>query len=224
MSYVLINGKRHYKDEQTGRIILDNVSQAEADQRAQRNQCRVRTARTAEVKHSTRTTGGSRDSRTASGTVRTTASTTRVNSSKARTAAHTGFSWKVIMVCGVIALFIGAFFYNYFHVSAEEQAITNYMNAQQENAVTDTGAYLIPDSATRYLETRDIENRSQDEIQMIINEIYARHGREFQSQDNYDYFSAQDWYEPIAGKSDEEIVSEFNEFEKANVELLREYL
>ena len=59
---------------------------------------------------------------------------------------------------------------------------------------------------------------------MIINEIYARHGREFQSQDNIDYFSAKNWYEPVSGKSDEEIVSEFNEYEKANVELLCKYL
>lgn len=33
-----------------------------------------------------------------------------------------------------------------------------------------------------------------------------------------------DWYEPISGKTDEEIVREFNEYEKANVELLSEYL
>ena len=33
-----------------------------------------------------------------------------------------------------------------------------------------------------------------------------------------------DWYEPVSGKTDEEIVREFNEYEKANVELLSEYL
>ena len=46
MSYVLINGKRYYKDDRTGRTTLDNVSQAEADHRAQRNQRIVRTTRT----------------------------------------------------------------------------------------------------------------------------------------------------------------------------------
>lgn len=30
-----------------------------------------------------------------------------------------------------------------------------------------------------------------------------------------DYFSAQDWYNPISGKTDEEIVAEFNEFRKS---------
>ena len=184
MSYVLINGKRYYKDDRTGRTTLDNVSQAEADRRAQRNQGIARTTGTA------------------------------------GTTAHAGFPWKVVIACAVIALFIGAFFYNHSHVSSEEQAITDYMNAQQAQAA----AYLMPDSEDRYLEVSDIEGYSHDEIQLIINEIYARHGREFHTQENIDYFNAQDWYEPVSGKSDEAIVNEFNEFEKANVELLCEYL
>ena len=36
MSYVLINGKRYYKDDRTGETTRDNVSQA--DQRARKNQ------------------------------------------------------------------------------------------------------------------------------------------------------------------------------------------
>jgi hypothetical protein len=162
----------------------------------------------------------------------------------------------------VIVLFIGAFFYNHYHVSSEEQAIANYMDEQQAKAVADTeeaettsvenvetvsvenvettsvehaqdtdseenlasAVYLMPDSANRYLEAEDIEGYSNDELQLIINEIYARHGREFYTQENIDYFSAQDWYVPISGKSDETIVSEFNEFERANVELLSEHL
>lgn len=34
MSYILINGKRHYKDDATGEVSIDNVSQSVADQRA----------------------------------------------------------------------------------------------------------------------------------------------------------------------------------------------
>lgn len=36
MSYVLINGKRYYKDDRTGETTRDNVSQAVADRRAQK--------------------------------------------------------------------------------------------------------------------------------------------------------------------------------------------
>ena len=215
MSYVLINGKRYYKDDRTGRITLDNVSQVEADRRGQRNQG---TARTTGIYYP----------QTASGNSRTTGNTGNVihATGTAGTTVYTGFPWKVVIACAVIILFIGAIFYNRSHVSSEEQTITNYMNAQDtdsDDEVTASALYLMPDSADRYLEVSDIEGYSRDEIQMIINEIYARHGREFHTQENIDYFSAQDWYEPVAGKSDEEIDNEFNAYEKANIELLCKY-
>ena len=37
MSYVLINGKRYYKDDRTGETTRDNVSQAVADRNAYRS-------------------------------------------------------------------------------------------------------------------------------------------------------------------------------------------
>lgn len=220
MSYLLIDGKRYYKDDRTGKVTLDNVSQAEADRRAQRNK-------------------GVGNNRTAANPVNTTRTV--------RITTGTGFPWKVVIVCTAIALFVGAFCYNRSHISSEEKSINNYMNAQQAQTAVDTveaecvssgdvkeedalekteeeAVYLLSDSAERYLEASDIDSYSHDEIQLIINEIYARHGREFQSQDNIDYFSAQDWYKPVSGKSDEEIVSEFNDYERANVELLCKYL
>lgn len=221
MSYVLISGKRYYKDDRTGRTTLDNVSQAEANRRAQRNQGPARTT-------------GTYRPQTAAGNGRTTGNAGNVihTTGTAGTTVHTGFPWKAIIACAVIILFIGAFFYNRSHVSSEEQAITNYMNAQDTDSDDEATAseensasalYLMPDSADRYLEVSDIEGYSRDEIQMIINEIYAKHGREFHTQENIDYFSAQDWYEPVFGKSDEEIANEFNAYEKANVELLCKY-
>lgn len=221
MSYVLINGKRYYKDDRTGRTTLDNVSQAEADRRTQRNQGAARTT-------------GTYRPQTAAGNGRTTGNAGNVihTTGTAGTTVHTGFPWKAVIACAVIILFIGAFFYNRSHVSSEEQAITNYMNAQDTDSNDEATAseedsasalYLMPASADRYLEVSDIEGYSRDEIQMIINEIYARHGREFHTQENIDYFSAQDWYEPVVGKSDEEIANEFNAYEKANVELLCKY-
>lgn len=226
MSYVLINGKRYYKDDRTGRTTLDNVSQAEADRRAQKNQ---RIARKI----------GTYRPQTAAGNGRITSNADNVihSTDTAGTTVHTGFPWKAVIVCAVISLFIGAFFYNRSHVSSVEQAIINYMNAQQDHVLQDidsddeaaseenatSSAYLMPDSAERYLEASEIEGYSHNEIQMIINEIYARHGREFHTQEDIDYFSAQDWYEPVVGKSDEEIYNEFNAYEKENVELLCKY-
>lgn len=215
MSYVLINGKRYYKDDRTGRTTLDNVSQAEADRRTQRNQGAARTTGTYRPQTAV---GNGRTIGNAGNVIHTTGT--------AGTTVHTGFPWKAVIACAVIVLFIGAFFYNRSHVSSEEQAITNYMNAEDtdsDDEATTSALYLMPDSADRYLEVSDIEGYSRDEIQMIINEIYAKHGREFHTQENIDHFSAQDWYEPVVGKSDEEIANEFNAYEKANVELLCKY-
>ena len=127
MSYVLIDGKRYYKDDRTGRVTLDNVSQAEADRRAQKNKGVVRTS------------GTSRSSAVNSnGNNRTAANPVSTNHT-VRTTTGTGIPWKVVIVCVVIALFIGAFFYNRFHISSgKEQAINNYMNAQQVQAAIDT--------------------------------------------------------------------------------------
>ena len=121
---------------------------------------------------------------------------------------------------------IGALIYNQTYVSSAEKAIENYM--ENETGTTsgsvEESDYIIPDSAERYFDSSEIQNCSHDEIQLMINEIYARHGREFYSQDNKDYFFGREWYSPITGKTDEEIVQEFNEYEKANVDLLSEYL
>lgn len=197
------------------------MSQAEADRRTQRNQGAARTTgtyRPQTVAENGRTTGN------AGNLIHTTG--------MAGTTVHTGFPWKAVIACAVIVLFIGAFFYNRSHISSEEQAITNYMNAEDTDSDAEattseedsaSALYLMPYSADRYLEISDIEGYSRDEIQMIINEIYAKHGREFHTQENIDYFTAQDWYEPVVGKSDEEIANEFNAYEKANVELLCKY-
>ena len=59
---------------------------------------------------------------------------------------------------------------------------------------------------------------------MIIYEIYARHGHEFIVQKNMDYFKTKEWYTSIPGKTDLEIYSEFNEYERANVKFLKQQL
>lgn len=200
MGYVLINGKRYYQDA-AGNVTLDNVSQQEADHRERSN-------------------------------------TTPPVISRS-------IPYGIIATIVILIMILGAFIYNHLHVSLAENAINDYMNAMVGNTETvienttetkvqdtleeDVGVkeqtgYILPDSSERYLKAYEIENCTHDEIQLMINEIYARHGREFHSQDNIDYFNALDWYVPVSGKTDEEIVKEFNVYEKANVDLLSQCL
>lgn len=94
-------------------------------------------------------------------------------------------------------------------------------NSQEgENTQED---YIIADSDSRYLSVEEVESFDSEKIQMVINEIYARHGRVFKTQEVAAYFQEKSWYHPDDSKTDEQIVSEFNEYEKANVDLLLQY-
>lgn len=222
MGYVLRNGKRYYQDE-NGNLSLDNVSQKEADRRERRNTNPVFAATNAY-----------------SGTSRNSISSGVTGTMQ----GHKSVPWGAIILMAVVLALIGAFYYNQRHVSSVEKAITDYMEnvsssgdsyyeSDEAEPLTEYGgtemteasqSYLLPDSAERYLTASEIVNYSHDEIQLMINEIYARHGREFHSQNNVDYFSGLNWYNPVPGKTDEEIVREFNTYEKANVDLLSEHL
>lgn len=79
--------------------------------------------------------------------------------------------------------------------------------------------YLLPESATKYLDRGDISGYTQQKLNYARNEIYARHGRRFISQELMDYFSSTDWYNgTIPPEQFDELV--LNDYERANVEFL----
>lgn len=80
-------------------------------------------------------------------------------------------------------------------------------------------SYLMPQSAERLLSDTDVEGMTYDEMQMVINEIYARHGRKFASAEVQEYFNQQSWYQ---GTVEPENFSEsvFNQIESQNIQFL----
>ena len=54
--------------------------------------------------------------------------------------------------------------------------------------------YIIPDSASRELTDADVEGLTLQELNYAKNEIYARHGRKFQSPELQNYFDSKSWY------------------------------
>ena len=54
--------------------------------------------------------------------------------------------------------------------------------------------YVIPHSDTVLLTNSDIAGLSLQEINYAKNEIYARHGRRFKSQELQNYFNSKSWY------------------------------
>lgn len=84
--------------------------------------------------------------------------------------------------------------------------------------------YIIPESDSRYLTDADIEGLSLQEINYAKNEIYARRGRRFDSQELQNYFNSKSWY---VGKYDpadfdKNYSGTLNDYEKKNAEFLSE--
>lgn len=100
-------------------------------------------------------------------------------------------------------------------VSEENQA--DEKNVQDETADSE---YIISDSNSRYLSSDEVDSFDSEKVRMAINELYARHGRVFTTPEIAAYFQSKSWYQPDESKTDAQIVAEFNEYEKANAELL----
>ena len=83
----------------------------------------------------------------------------------------------------------------------------------------DEDGYFLADSDRRYLTESDLYWMSTEQIQYAINEIYARHGRIFQTEFLQAHFESLPWY---YGTTTAEEFSDavFNVYEKANIDLL----
>lgn len=72
----------------------------------------------------------------------------------------------------------------------------------------------------RYVTLSDIAGKTSDELRIMRNSIYARHGRYFKDPALREYFNAQSWYDPYR---DEVPNEELNGYEKKNVEFLKSH-
>ena len=77
-------------------------------------------------------------------------------------------------------------------IQAETQPVQAQAQAWQTAA---GGGYILAESSQRALTDGDVSGMSYDDMQMAINEIYARHGRKFGSSGIQSYFESQPWYQ-----------------------------
>ena len=78
--------------------------------------------------------------------------------------------------------------------------------------------YLFP-SDKRLISEQYLDNLTKDEVALVRNEIYARHGYIFNSEYYQQYFASKSWYRPNPGFSEEM----FSEIEKMNKTTIVEY-
>lgn len=119
-------------------------------------------------------------------------------------------------------IYIGDDGYLYWEDDMEQVGEECYFERYDDSAeATDTAdGYILPESDKRYLSTEDLAGLDQAMLRLARNEIYARHGRKFQSEDLNVYFSQQPWYHGYLseGQFDDSV---FNVYEKANLELIK---
>lgn len=86
--------------------------------------------------------------------------------------------------------------------------------------ITNQDYMILPESGSRYLTQDDLAGLDKETLRLARNEIYARHGRKFQTEDLNEYFSRQPWYQGYlsAEEFDDAIL---NEYEKANLDLIK---
>lgn len=106
---------------------------------------------------------------------------------------------------------------NTINIQQEGDDLYNYPAENDES-----GKYILPYSDSSYISFSDLYNLSQSEVSLARNEIYARHGRKFNTVSIREYFESKTWYEPYIDPNDFS-ESIFNEYEKENIKTIVNY-
>ncbi len=78
--------------------------------------------------------------------------------------------------------------------------------------------FILPHAAVRYYSEKELGMLDGHRLYLARNELYARHGYVFRSQELKEYFADKSWYVPEVTKVP---ASEFNPYEASNLELIR---
>lgn len=116
----------------------------------------------------------------------------------------------------------------------QKKADAKKKDGEEEDA-EENQEYLCSYSSDRLLTEEDIEEFNSKSygnlpsgksiIQMVINEMYARYGYQFQTQEIQDYFDGKEWYQNISARNPDmdNIFKNMTDMEKANIEFLSDH-
>jgi hypothetical protein len=79
--------------------------------------------------------------------------------------------------------------------------------------------YKYPEASSRYLTSQDLAGKSVWDLKVMRNEIFARYGYRFKSEDMREYFNQQEWYKPEYN----DVTSRLTEIEIANIKMIKQY-
>lgn len=108
-------------------------------------------------------------------------------------------------------------------LKAIEEAPTHVATVQETTAAAEDEDYIFPDSDRRYLTDTEVMALSDWEKKIARNEIYARHGRKFKSDELQMYFNSKSWYVPSIEPTAFNDENMLNEVERYNTKLISKY-
>lgn len=97
----------------------------------------------------------------------------------------------------------------------------NYTRNNSSSSSSKTGGYIISYSSDVLLTSSDIQGMSKQQLRYARNEIYARHGRKFQSQDLRNYFNSKSWYQGVIEPSNFNDKTMLTNIEIKNIQFLK---
>lgn len=116
----------------------------------------------------------------------------------------------------------------------EEQAGEAKEKEEQNNQEEDgylcgyTSERLVTEEDVEELNSKTYEDLPQGKgiIQMVVNEMYARYGYEFQNEEIQSYFDQKEWYQKITVRNTnmDDVIKNMTETERNNVEFLSAYI
>lgn len=108
------------------------------------------------------------------------------------------------------------------YTEADENSVTESPSDDNTNSSDAEAYYIIEDSDTKKLTADMLDGFDKDELKLARCEIYARHGRRFNSYDIQAYFDEQSWY---TGDIDPEDFDDsvLSDVEKYNIRLIKKY-
>lgn len=91
-----------------------------------------------------------------------------------------------------------------------------------------TSDRLVTEEDVEELNSKTYENLPQGKgiIQMVVNEIYARYGYQFQNEEIQSYFDQKEWYQNIKVRNTnmDDVIKNMTKTERENVEFLSAYI
>lgn len=143
------------------------------------------------------------------------------------TSASTGTVVKLVISSGQIQQATEAPATQAQQSSNSQNSSSGNSNSQSSNAqsssntnTNNNGGFIFPNSDSSYLSNAQVSALSDNDLQLAINEIYARRGRIFKDASLNAYFNSQSWYEGKYTAEEFEKNVKFNTYEQKNLQLL----